>query len=108
MDPTFGHPLWIFVGAVLVLVGLWLFLWATGSDTAGRSTDAAERGKLRGLFKRRKSQLNAPSPAATNATPSKTASNFRRAMSQLFGIIGFLMIIAGLMAALLGVFYPGE
>jgi len=29
-------------------------------------------------------------------------------MSQLFGIIGFLMIIAGLMAAVLGVFYPGE
>ena len=32
MDPTFGHPLWIFVGAVLVLVGLWLFLWATGPE----------------------------------------------------------------------------
>jgi magnesium-transporting ATPase (P-type) len=107
MDPTFGHPLWIFVGAVLVLVGLWLFLWATGSNTTGRSASATEQGKLRGLFRRRKSQPNAPSTAATNA-PSKAASNFRRAMSQLFGIIGFLMIIAGLMAAVLGVFYPGE
>lgn len=107
MDPTFGHPLWIFVGAVLVLVGLWLFLWATGSDAAGRSAGSTERGKLRGLFRRGKSQPNAPSTAA-NATPSKTATNFRRAMSQLFGIIGFLMIIAGLMAAVLGVFYPGE
>ena len=103
MDPTFGHPLWIFVGAVLVLVGLWLFLWATG-----RSASATEQGKLRGIFRRRKSQPNAPSTATTNATPSKTATNFRRAMSQLFGIIGFLMIIAGLMAAVLGVFYPGE
>ena len=45
MDPTFGHPLWIFVGAVLVLVGLWLFLWATG-----RSASATEQGKLRGTL----------------------------------------------------------
>ena len=29
-------------------------------------------------------------------------------MSQLFGIIGFLLIIAGLMSVLLGIFYPGE
>lgn len=103
MDPTFGHPLWIFVGAVLVLVGLWLFLWATG-----RSASATEQGKLRSIFRRGKIQPNVPSTAAANATPSKTVSNFRRAMSQLFGIIGFLMIIAGLMAAVLGVFYPGE
>ena len=108
MDPTFGHPLWIFVGAVLVLVGLWLFLWATGSDTAGRSVSATDQGKLRSIFRRRKSQPNAPSTGATNATPSKAASNFRRAMSQLFGIIGFLLIVAGFMAAVFGVFYPGE
>jgi hypothetical protein len=29
-------------------------------------------------------------------------------MSQLFGIIGFLLIVAGFMAAVFGVFYPGE
>jgi flagellar biogenesis protein FliO len=107
MDPTFGHPLWIFSGVALVLVGFWLFRWATSSNTSGRSASTAEQGKLRGLFRRRKSQADAPSTAATNA-PSKAASNFRRAMSQLFGIIGFLLIIAGLMAAVLGVFYPGE
>jgi hypothetical protein len=101
MDPTFGHPLWIFAGVALVLVGVWLFHWATRSDT-----DATGRGKLRSLFRR--GQPNAPSTAATNAPPSRTATNFRRAMSQLFGIIGFLLIIAGLMAAVLGVFYPGE
>jgi uncharacterized membrane protein YraQ (UPF0718 family) len=108
MDPTFGHPLWTFSGVALVLVGFWLFRWATSSNTSGRSASTAEQGKLRGLFRRRKSQADAPSTAGTNATPSKTASNFRRAMSQLFGIIGFLLIIAGLMAAVLGVFYPGE
>ena len=25
MDPTFGHPLWIFSGVALVLIGFWLF-----------------------------------------------------------------------------------
>src|SRR6185437_8425060 len=69
MDPTFGHPLWIFVGALLVLVGLWLFLWATG-----RSASATEQGKLSGLFRRRKSQPNAPSTATTNATPSNVSA----------------------------------
>ena len=95
MDPTFGHPLWIFSGVALVLVGFWLFGWATSSDTGGLTADAT-------------GQHNAPSTAATNAPPSKTRTNFRRAMSQLFGIIGFLLIVAGLMAAVLGVFYPSE
>ncbi len=106
MDPTFGHPLWIFSGVALVLVGFWLFGWATSSDTGGLTADATGQGKLRKLFRR--GQHNAPSTAATNAPPSKTRTNFRRAMSQLFGIIGFLLIVAGLMAAVLGVFYPSE
>jgi hypothetical protein len=29
-------------------------------------------------------------------------------MSQFFGIVGFLMIIAGLMAIFLGIFYVGS
>lgn len=102
MDATFGHPLWIFSGVALVLIGFWLFRWATRSDTAGQIANATGEGKLGRLFRR--SQPNAPSTAAT----SKTRSNFRRAMSQLFGIIGFLLIVAGLMAAVLGVFYPSD
>ena len=106
MDPTFGHPIWIFSGVALVLIGFWLFGWATSSDTAGQTADATGQGKLRKLFRR--GQHNAPSTAAANAPPSRTRTNFRRAMSQLFGIIGFLLIVAGLMAAVLGVFYPSE
>jgi hypothetical protein len=105
MDPTFGHPLWIFSGVALVLIGFLLFGWATSSDTAGQTADATGQGRLRKLFRR--GQHTAPSTAATNAR-SKTRTNFRRAMSQLFGIIGFLLIVAGFMAAVFGVFYPGE
>jgi hypothetical protein len=104
MDPTFGHPIWIFSGVALVLIGFWLFGWATSRDTA--TADATGQGKLRKLF--RLGQHNAPSTAAANTPPSRTRTNFRRAMSQPFGIIGFLLIVAGLMAALLGVFYPSE
>ena len=43
MDPTFGHPLWIFVGAVLVLVGLWLFLWATGRSASANGAREAQK-----------------------------------------------------------------
>ena len=104
MDPTFGHPLWIFCGRGARARRLLAIWWATSRTPA--TADATGQGKLRRLFRR--GQHNAPSTAATNAPPSKTRTNFRRAMSQLFGIIGFLLIIAGLMAAVLGVFYPSE
>ena len=104
MDPTFGHPIWIFSGVALVLIGFWLLGWATSRDTA--TADATGQRKLSKLFRR--GQHNAPSTAAANAPPSRTKTNFRRAMSQLFGLIGFLLIVTGLMAAVLGVFYPSE
>jgi hypothetical protein len=94
MDPTFGHPLWITSGVLLVIVGFLLFRWARRLGAPDRN--AAQRDASVGkIFKGQKnSKASAP-------------GSFRRAMSQFFGIVGFLMILAGLLAIVLGIFYVG-
>ena len=46
MDPTFGHPIWIFSGVALVLIGFWLLGWATSRDTATRAVPTFTIGFL--------------------------------------------------------------
>jgi hypothetical protein len=102
MEATFGHPLWISSGLLLMLAGFWLFRWASRNSATGEIANATKEVAINKLLKG--SQSREASPASKNLP----AHNFRRAMSQLFGIIGFLLIIAGLMSVLLGIFYPGE
>jgi len=96
MDPTFGHPLWITSGVLLVIVGFLLFRWARRLGAPASSVPAQRDASVGKILKGQKS--------------SKAAGpgSFRRAMSQFFGIVGFLMILAGLMAIFLGIFYVGS
>jgi len=100
MEATFGHPLWISSGLLLMLAGFWLFRWANRNSATGEIANATKEVALNKLLKG--SQGREASPASKNLS----AHNFRRAISQLFGIIGFLLIIVGLMSLLLGIFYP--
>jgi hypothetical protein len=100
MEATFDHPLWISSGLLLMLAGFWLFRWANRNSATGEIANATKEVALNKLLKG--SQGREASPASKNLP----AHNFRRAMSQLFGIIGFLLIIVGLMSLLLGIFYP--
>jgi len=93
MDPTFGHPLWITSGVLLVIVGFLLFRWARRLGAPNRNAATSRDASVGKILKGQKA------PAT---------GSFRRAMSQFFGIVGFLMIIAGLMAIFLGVFYVGS
>jgi hypothetical protein len=102
MEATFGHPLWISSGLLLMLAGFWLFRWASRNSATGEIANATKEVAINKLLKG--NQGREASPAAKNLP----AHNFRRAMSQLFGIVGFLLIVAGLMSALLGIFYTGE
>jgi hypothetical protein len=97
MDPTFAHPKWIVVGVLLFLSGLWLFRWAARNDSASEIAAATREAAVNKLLK------GAPTPPAQNK--KRAAAQFRHAMSQLTGIVGFLLIIAGLLSAFLGVFY---
>jgi predicted negative regulator of RcsB-dependent stress response len=98
MDPTFAHPKWIVAGILLILGGLWLFRWAQRNNAAAEITAATTEAAINKLLK----NPGSPSPAKKRA-----AANFRNAMSQFFGIVGFLMMIAGLVALVLGIFYVG-
>lgn len=95
MDPTFGHPLWITSGVLLVIVGFLLFRWARRLGAPDRNTAAQRDASVGKILKGQKN----PKAAAPGS--------FRRAMSQFFGIVGFLMILAGLLAIVLGIFYVG-
>lgn len=99
MVATFGHPLWISSGVILMLVGFLLFRWARSINAAEEVSAATKEAAVAKILK---------GGQVRDAAASKKLAtyNFRRAMSQLFGIIGFLLIIAGLMAVTLGIFYP--
>jgi hypothetical protein len=103
MEPAFGHPLWISSGILLMFAGFLLFRRARRNDASGRIASATREAAVNKLFKGGNGQ-----DATMQASSQKLATHhFRRAISQLSGITGFLLIIAGLMAVLLGIFYAG-
>jgi hypothetical protein len=97
---TFGHPLWISSGIILFFIGVLLFRWARANDVSAEVSAATREATLTKLLK------GGQTPDGQVAAKKIKTNNFRRAMSQLFGIVGFLLAIAGLMAATLGIFYP--
>src|SRR5512136_701681 len=100
MDATFSHPIWIYAGLLLVLAGYWLFRWSSRNSAASEIANATKEAALHKLFKGNPGDP----PPAVKKLPEH---HFRRAIAQFLGIVGFLLIIAGLMAALLGIFYQG-
>ncbi|MGO4682804.1 hypothetical protein [Hyphomicrobium sp. 2TAF46] len=100
MDPGFAHPLWIVAGVLLIFAGFWLFRWSRRNSASAEIAAATTEAAVNKLLK---------NPAGS-AKPAKkrAAANFRNAMAQLAGIVGLLMIIAGLVYAVFGIFYSGE
>jgi len=105
MDPTFAHPHWIVAGLLLILAGFWLFRWSRRNSASSEIAAATTESAINKLLKNPAANVpaGAPSPAKKRA-----AANFRNAMSQLAGIVGLLMLIAGLVYVVFGIFYPGE
>jgi Na+/melibiose symporter-like transporter len=101
MDPTFAHPHWIVAGILLILGGFWLFRWARRNDSRAAISTAATAAAINKL------RRNSPGKTSPRPVRASMAETFRNAMSQFLGIVGLLMIIAGLVAAIFGVFYVG-
>lgn len=104
MDPTFAHPHWIVAGVLLILVGFWLFRWARRNSASAELAAATTEAAVNKLLKNSAGKVPAAGPGAAK---KRAAANFRNAMSQFFGIVGFLMIISGLVAIVFGIFYSG-
>jgi hypothetical protein len=102
MNPTFGHPQWIVAGVLLILGGFWLFRWARRNDASAEIAAATTEAAINKLRKN--------SAATVNTKPATSAGGgaavrFRNSMAQFLGIVGILMVIAGLVAMVFGVFY---
>ena len=103
MEPVFAHPIWISTGVLLIFAGIMLVRWAARDKSRGHIAAATHRSTVRKLFGAPPRDRSAERADAR----SMSGHRFRGAMAQFFGIVGFLLIIAGLMAALLGIFYVG-
>ena len=99
MEPAFAHPIWISTGLLLILVGALLVRWARRDKSRSHIAEATKQSTIRRLF-------GAP-PRNRTAERKMAGHRFRGAIAQFFGIVGFLLLVAGLMAALLGIFYVG-
>jgi hypothetical protein len=102
MEPIFSHPLWVSSGALMILAGGLLIRWSGRNNVSDEIASATREAAVNKLFRGGRA---APVEPGAKKLP---AHHFRRAMSQLFGIVGFLLIIAGLMSALFGIFYEGS
>jgi len=98
MDLNFEHPKWIAVGLFLFILGLVLVSWARRNNRSRELSGATAEAAIRAL--RREGQ-----PAGERKAVA--SNNFRNSMSQFFGTVGFMCIIAGLLTALLGALYLG-
>ncbi len=89
---------------MLILVGFWLFRWASRNDTSAEIAAATTEAAINQF--RKKSPTKAPSvrpPAGKIA-----AVRFLNSMAQFFGIVAVLMMIAGIVATVFGIFYTGS
>jgi hypothetical protein len=99
----------------MILVGVWLIRWANRNNMAGQIAGATAEAAVKAMRKGASHEM----PAGLNGKPgdgssvpaaparSKKIAGFglRNAMSQLFGVTGFIMAVVGLMLTILGAFY---
>ncbi len=104
MNPTFLHPEWIVAGIALFLGGIWLFRWGRRNNKSAEIAAATAEAAINKLRKNSSAKINT---AASGSTRGSAAVRFRNSMAQFLGIVGALMIIAGLVAMIFGVFYTG-
>jgi hypothetical protein len=112
---SIAHPLWIALGLVMLLIGVWLIRWAARNNMASAISSATAEAAFNTIRKGGKFEVpgevrarmdDVRSAQGTTGKAKKVAGYaFRHAMSQLFGIVGFLLVTAGLVAIILGVYY---
>lgn len=101
MPTSIAHPTWVYVGLAMVAVGIVLIRWANRNSGAGAVSSAEAETAFRALFRRRRLKTAAQPGKPKIAAPSSV----RRSLSQLAGITGFILVMAGLASAVFGIFY---
>lgn len=115
MPISISHQSWVVLGLVLVVLGVLLVRWAARNNMVSVVTDATTGAVFSKL--RKGGALEVPdeikaryddvmAEGSTVGRAKKLAGyTVRHAVSQVAGVGGGLLIVAGLLAAALGVFY---
>ncbi len=108
------EPTWLIFGLILCALGIWLIRWAARNNMASEIKDAAVSATLSALAKRGrpdvpdnvKAKLSELEAAAGVTGKAKTVARYavRNSLSQLFGVLGFILLMAGLVIAAIGIF----
>jgi hypothetical protein len=107
-----AHPVWVVVGGILFLVGLWFWRWASRNsiDLKGAAVGAAWQG----VRERRldvpedlKNRFNEIAGEASNTKRAAKAGSMaaRHFMAKVFSIIGLIGMLGGLAVAAAGIWW---
>jgi hypothetical protein len=94
------HPGWVAIGVAMIAIGVWLIRWANRNNMAGEIANATAEAAGKALHKGAH-----PGTPAGPKTKRVAGYGVRNAMSQLFGVVGFIATVVGLMLVIFGVYY---
>lgn len=110
-----AHPGWVAIGLVMIVIGIWLVRWANRNSMTSAIADATAEAAISAVRKRGRPDMPSDiktrfddvsgAPSATGKAKKVAGYAFRHAMSQVFGVTGFIMIVVGLMMTVFGIFY---
>lgn len=109
-----NDPFWLFAGLALCVIGIWLIRWAARNNMSSEIKDAAVSATLSALAKRGrpdlpnnvKAKMSEFEAAGGVTGKAKTVARYavRNSLSQVFGVLGFILLMAGLVTAAIGIF----
>lgn len=89
---------WLFSGLLMVVGGIWLIRWSNRHNPSDELEKANREAAARALTK------SGPAPDARDKAARKRAASDRQDISRFIGVVGFLLLISGLLLAALGTF----
>ena len=89
---------WLFMGLLLAAGGFLLIRWSNRHNVSDELADVNREAAARALTK------SGPAPDARDKAARKRAYTARQDISRFVGVVGFLLLISGLLLAALGLF----
>ncbi|MBK9079348.1 MAG: hypothetical protein IPL91_09610 [Hyphomicrobium sp.] len=109
------HPGWVAIGIVMIGIGIWLIRWANRNNMIATMTDATTEAAISAMRKHGRpdmpSEIKArlddvtSEPTVTGKTKKVARYAVRHAFSQVFGVTGFVAVVAGVLLTVLGFVY---
>ena len=95
--PALTHPAWLVYGILAVVAGIWMIRWASRNNMASAIKDATVGAAI-----------DAMKGSRGPGGKSKKVASFsvRQSLSQILGITGFILVTAGILAAIMSAYYP--